>query len=145
MNENADKHLDSLSRRVIGESAVESPSFDFTKSVMSQINALNTSSATTYVPLISKWVWAIIALVFAAIVGFVSFGTTTTLITLSSGEKSSWLDRLILERISAYEFVNPLSQLEFSQTTVYGVVLFALMLCIQIPLLKRYFNKRLEV
>nr|WP_321230772.1 hypothetical protein [uncultured Psychroserpens sp.] len=131
MNENADKHLDNLSRKVIGKSAVESPSFDFTKSVMSQINALSTSSVTTYVPLISKKVWALIILVFAGIIGYVSFGT--------SEEKNSWLSDL------DYEFVNPLSNLEFSQTSVYAVLFLALMICIQIPLLKHYFNKRYEV
>ena len=131
MNENADKHLDNLSRKVIGKSAVESPSFDFTKNVMSQINALSTSSVTTYVPLISKKVWALIALVFAGIIGYVSFGT--------SEEKNSWLSDL------DYEFVNPLSNLEFSQTSVYAVLFLALMICIQIPLLKHYFNKRYEV
>ncbi|MFD2916387.1 hypothetical protein [Psychroserpens luteus] len=131
MNENADKHLDNLSRKVIGKSVVESPSFDFTKSVMSQINALSTSSVTTYVPLISKKVWALIILVFAGIIGYVSFGT--------SEEKNSWLSDL------DYEFVNPLSNLEFSQTSVYAVLFLALMICIQIPLLKHYFNKRYEV
>lgn len=131
MNENADKHLDNLSRKVIGKSAVESPSFDFTKNVMSQINALSTSSVTTYVPLISKKVWALIILVFAGIIGYVSFGT--------SEEKNSWLSDL------DYEFVNPLSNFEFSQTSVYAVLFLALMICIQIPLLKHYFNKRYEV
>ena len=51
MNENADKHLDNLSRRVIGKSAVESPSFDFTQTIMAQIKELKTSKVTTYVPL----------------------------------------------------------------------------------------------
>lgn len=145
MNENADKHLDNLSRKVIGELAVESPSFDFTKSVMSQINALSSSSVTTYVPLISKTVWALIALVFVGIVGFVNFGASDTSTTLSTTEKSSWLDRLILERLPGYEFVNPLANLDLSQTTVYGIVLFAFMICIQVPLLKHYFNKRYEI
>jgi hypothetical protein len=130
MNENADKHLDNLSRKVIGKSAVESTSLDFTTSVMSQINALNSSSVTTYVPLISKTVWILIILVFAGVVGYVSFGT--------SEEKNSWLSNL------DYEFVNPLTTLELSQTVVYSVLLFAIMICIQIPLLKHHFNKRYQ-
>lgn len=130
MNENADKHLDNLSRKVIGKSAVESTSLDFTTSVMSQINALNSSSVTTYVPLISKRVWILIILVFAGVVGYVSFGT--------SEEKNSWLSNL------DYEFVNPLTTLELSQTVVYSVLLFAIMICIQIPLLKHHFNKRYQ-
>ena len=133
MNENADKDLDSLSRKVIGKSAIESPSLDFTKNVMSQINALSSSSVTTYVPLISKKVWALVALLFAGIVWLTSSG--------ASEEKSSWVSDLDLK----YEFVNPLAHLELSQTVVYSLVLFAIMFCIQIPLLKYHFNKRFDV
>ena len=133
MNENADKGLDSLSRKVIGKSAIESPSFDFTKHVMSQINALSSSSVTTYVPLISKKVWALIAIVFAGIVWFTRSG--------ASEEKSSWVSNLDLD----YELVSPFATLELSQTVVYSVLLFAIMICIQIPLLKHYFNKRFDV
>ena len=133
MNENADKGLDSLSRKVIGKSAIESPSFDFTKRVMSQINALSSSSVTTYVPLISKKVWALIATVFAGIVWLTRSG--------ASKEKSSWVSNLDLD----YEFVSPFATLELSQTVVYAVLLFAIMFCIQIPLLKHYFNKRFDV
>lgn len=137
MNENADKHLDNLSRKVIGKSAIESPSMDFTKNLMLQINALNSSGITTYAPLISKWVWTLIGLVFAGIVWFVS--------SKPSEEKSSWLDTVTLDALSNHTFVNPLAELELSQTVMYSVVLFAIMFCVQIPLLKYYFNKRYEV
>lgn len=141
MNENADKDLDSLSRKVIGKSAIESPSFNFTKSVMSQINALGSSNVTTYVPLISKQVWVLIALVFVGVFGFVSSGTSDTSTTLSTSEKIGWMSKLNLE----YEFANPLAHIELSQTAIYGVILIAVMICIQIPLLKHYFDKRFEV
>ncbi|WP_040282683.1 hypothetical protein [Psychroserpens damuponensis] len=142
MNENADKHLDHLSRKVMGKSAVESPSFDFTNRVMSQITSLSTSSATTYVPLISKTVWGLIIVLFVALTVFLGFVTSHRQTT---HEKSSWLDRLALESISNYEFINPLAHLHLSQTTLYGIVLFAFMFSIQIPVLKHYFNKRFEV
>jgi len=132
MNENANKDLDNLSRKVIGKLAIESPSFDFTKTVMSQINALSSSSVTTYVPLISKQVWALIALAFVGVFGFVSSG--------ASEEKSGWISKLNLE----YEFANPLAHIELSQTVIYSVVLCAVMICIQIPLLKHYCDKRFE-
>jgi hypothetical protein len=132
MNENADKDLDNLSRKVIGKSAIESPSFDFTKTVMSQINALSSSSVTTYVPLISKQVWTLIELAFVGVFGVVSSG--------ASEEKSGWISKLNLE----YEFANPLAHIELSQTVIYSVVLCAVMICIQIPLLKHYCDKRFE-
>ena len=136
MNENADKHLDNLSRKVIGKSAIESPSFDFTATVMSQIKELGKSKATTYVPLISKRVWFVLALATIGIVIYSIFGTSTT--------DSGLLDKIGMERFSNIEFNNPLDNFNVSQTLVYAVALFALMLCIQIPFLKHYFNKRYE-
>ena len=132
MNENADKHLDNLSRKVMGKSSVESPSFDFTNVVMSQVQALN-YSVTTYKPLISKWIWSLILLGVIAVFGYVIFGNATS--------ESTWLKDLNLEGIS----FNPLPEFNPSQSMNYAVLLFAIMLCIQIPLLKHYFNKRFEV
>ncbi|WP_323788098.1 hypothetical protein [Psychroserpens sp.] len=138
MKENADKHLDDLSRKVIGKSAVESPSFDFTQRIMTQIKALNTAKATTYVPLISKRIWLLIALGVVAIVGYS--------IVKAPDSKSSWLKDLSLNQMQfpSIEFPNPFAGQDFSQITVYATLFMLLMLCIQIPLLKQYFNKRLE-
>jgi len=136
MKENADKHLDHLSRKVIGKSSIESPSFDFTQTVMTHINELKTSKVTTYVPLISKRVWSIIAIIFVGLLGYTFFGTST--------QKTNWADKLGLEELPNLELNNPLANLEVSQTLIYSVLLFAIMLCIQIPILKRYFDKRFE-
>lgn len=136
MNESADKHLDNLSRKVIGESAIENPSFDFTQTVMSQITALNSSKATTYVPLISKRVWSLLAIVFVGVLGYLVLG--------SSNVESGWLSEIGIDRFLNYEISNPLSGFNMSQTMIYSIVLFGLMFCVQIPLLKRYFDKRLE-
>jgi len=137
MKESADKLLDDLSRKVIGESTIESPSLDFTQTLMSQIKTLHANKVTTYEPLISMRSWVLIAFGMIAIFGYSVFGT--------SKSESSLLSDLGLERFSNYEFTNPLANMEFSQTLIYAVVLFAVMFCIQIPLLKRYFDQRLEV
>nr|WP_321233618.1 hypothetical protein [uncultured Psychroserpens sp.] len=131
MKENADKHLDNLSRKVVGKSSIESPSFDFTNVVMSQIKALN-SSVTTYQPLISKRMWSFIMIGVITVFGYVIFGNMTI--------KNEWLRDLSLETVS----FNPFPEFNPSQTMIYAVLLFAIMFCIQIPLLKRYFDKRLE-
>lgn len=133
MNENADKHLDKLSRKVIGKSVIESPSFDFTTTVMSQIEALNVSSVTTYKPLISKRIWTLILLGVIAVFGYVIFGNSSTNI--------KWLNDLNLPSVS----LNPFPDFSPSQTMVYAVLLFAIMLCVQISFLKRYLDKRVEV
>ncbi|WP_460219796.1 hypothetical protein [Psychroserpens sp. MEBiC05023] len=131
MNENADKHLDNLSRKVIGKSSIDSPSFDFTHTVMSQIYALNTS-VTTYKPLISKRVWFVIMVAVVSVFSYVIFGNSSTDI--------KWLRDLNMQGVSLDVFPD----FKPSQTLVYAVLLFAIMLCIQIPLLKRYFDKRIE-
>ncbi|MCK8479668.1 hypothetical protein [Psychroserpens algicola] len=131
MNENVDKYLDGLSRKVIGKSSVESPSFDFTQRVMSKIESLNTS-VTTYRPLISKPVWAVILLGVIAVFGYVIFGKLTL--------NYEWIQDLSLDKVS----FNPLPDFSLSQTMTYAILLFAVMLCVQVPLLKRYFDKRLD-
>ena len=136
MNENADKHLDDLSRKVIGKSAIEHTSLDFTQTVMSQIKALQPSKVTTYVPLISKRMWLVMGIGMVAVLVFITFNT--------SGQESGWLSKIGFDSITNYEFKNPLASLELSQTVIYALFFFAIMLCIQIPLLKGYFDKRFE-
>lgn len=137
MNENADKHLDELSRKVMRHSTIEHPSIDFTQNVMSQVENIATSDVTTYVPLISKRLWFLIITALVAIGSLAFFGIFNN--------SNSWFDRLPLDRISEYSFPNPFATIEFSQTVLYAALLFAIMMCIQIPILKRYFDKRLEV
>ena len=132
MQESADKHLDDLSRKVIGKSMIASPSLDFTPSIMSQIKRLSRSNATTYVPLISKRMWSLIVIGVIALFAFVIFGT--------SGDSNVWLQRLTLDKFN----LNNLTKFEFSKTLLYAVVLFAFMICIQIPMLKRFLDKRYE-
>ncbi len=138
MKENADKYLDDLSRKVIGRSSVESTSTDFTSNVMSQIKAYSKSKVTTYVPLISKRIWILIVLGFLAIVVYAIFKSPDT--------GSSWLKKWNLEQfqLSNFEFTSPFSTLDVSQVTLYATLLMAVMLCIQIPVLKHYFNKRMD-
>ncbi|MDG5492078.1 hypothetical protein [Psychroserpens sp. SPM9] len=136
MKENADKHLDKLSRKVIGKSAIESPSFDFTQVVMHQVQALQSPKATTYVPLISKRVWLVIALMFVGVMSYLIFG--------SSAANNKWVTALGLEHLPDVDLSYFLAQVEFSQTLIYAIMLFGIMLCVQIPILKRYFDKRLE-
>ena len=138
MKENADKYLDDLSRKVIGKSSVESTSVDFTANVMSQIKALSGSKVTTYVPLISKQIWTLIGFGFIAIVVYAVF--------FASSSNSSWLNTWNLDTFQSLDLGlnNPLASFDVSQVTMYAIVFLALMLCVQIPVLKYYFNKRMD-
>jgi hypothetical protein len=132
MNENTNKHLDHFIDKVMKSSTLETPSFDFTSKVMSQITATQKNTVTIYKPLFSKTAWGILILLTAGIVGFSVFSKDNTTL--------GWLDQLDFSRVS-----NVFSGIKISQTAMYSLMMFAVMLFIQIPLLKHYFNKRFDV
>ena len=138
MKENIDKYLNDVSRKVITEGAIQSPSFNFTDNVMVQVEELNKKHVTTYKPLISKTTWVLIA------VGFMSL-IVYALISNNHIESSSWLNKIDFNILSNNNVTNTLSSFKLPKILIYAVVFFGLMVCIQIPFLKNYFNKRLEL
>ncbi|GAA3598113.1 hypothetical protein Q4Q39_19620 [Flavivirga amylovorans] len=136
MKENADKYLDSLAKKVIKEASLERPSFNFTASVMSQVTELSNNTITVYKPLISKTGWIVISIVFLALIIYMLLGIQE--------EPVSWFDSLDLSVLSDNKILNLFSGFSIPKTLIYAVVLFGLMFCIQIPLLKSHFNQRLQ-
>ena len=67
MQDKTDKYLDDLTKKVIKIGSIESPSFNFTDTVMSQVEALGKNQLTVYKPLISKKKWALILIIFLLI------------------------------------------------------------------------------
>ncbi len=128
--ERDEKKIEMFIDKLLSNEVLEQPSFDFTDKVMSKVEAV--SSITVYKPLIPKYVWTLIAIGFMVLVGYVIFKEPSL--------KSSWLDGFNLSGVS-----NPLRNISFnfSKTLMYAMVLLAVMLSIQIPLLKHYFNKRM--
>lgn len=131
MKENANKHIDHFVDKVMKSSNMETPSFDFTAKVMSQITVPSKSAVTVYEPLISKTTWGILLVLTAGMVGFSIFNQESTSL--------GWFDKLDFSIVS-----NLFSGVKISQTTMYSLLMFGVMLFIQIPLLKHYFNKRFE-
>lgn len=131
MKENANKHIDQFVDRVMKSSKLETPSFDFTAKIMSQITVNQRSKVTVYKPLISKTTWGILLVLTAGMVGFQIFSQESTSL--------GWFDKLDFSIVS-----NLFSGVKISQTTMYSLLMFGVMLFIQIPLLKHYFNKRFE-
>lgn len=131
MKENANKNIDQFVDRVMKSSKLETPSFDFTAKVMSQITVNQISKVTVYKPLISKTTWGILLVLTAGMVGFQIFSQESTSL--------GWFDKLDFSIVS-----NLFSGVKISQTTMYSLLMFGVMLFIQIPLLKHYFNKRFE-
>ena len=125
-----DKNIEKLVENMMKLESVQKPSHDFTSSVMQQIEALEQSKVTIYKPLISKPVWYAIGFGMVALIGFLLFGNTTV--------ENTWLPEM------NYNLSYKFPEIEFSSTMMYAMVFLVLMLGIQIPLLKNYFDKRFE-
>lgn len=131
--ESDEKKIEAFIEKLMSADALEQPSVDFTDKVMSMVEAVANSEATVYKPLIPKSVWFIIIGGFIALVGY---------LTINESEvNSSWLNRFDWSNVSLNLFENVSNNL--SSTLMYAVVFLAIMVSIQVPLLKYYFNKRM--
>ena len=131
--EKDEKRIEALIDKLLANETLEQPASDFTENVMSEVEAISNSISTVYKPLIPKSVWLLIAVSFVALFGFIYLKEPAT--------SSGWLERFNLSNIA----INPLENVSFnfSKTLMYAVVLLAIMVSIQVPLLKHYFNKRM--
>ena len=134
MNENENKRIDNLSRKVIVKASVESPSFDFTAQIMTQLTALGQSQATVYKPLISKKAWFVIFGTFAALLAYAFFGT-------QQQASEPFLDFSILDKTKV---LYTLPRFTFSKTLSYALLFLSLMVLIQVSFLKDYFDRKFE-
>ena len=137
MKNNIDKHLEKLTNKIMEETSLESPSFDFTDNIMSQVQIIKTSDVTVYKPLISKSIWILIALGFITLIGYLILGTTS--------QDSEALFTINFDALFNNRFTKALSAMKFSDTLMYAIVSLGIMLFIQIPLLKNYFDNRLAI
>ena len=137
MKNNIDKHIEKLIDKTMKHSELESPSTNFTNAVMDRVNALEKISVTTYRPLFSKPMWIALFAIAVVIVSYIVFGAGVS--------ESSWFDTIDLSVITETKLSNALSGFEVSKTVVYAIVFFGLMLFIQVPILKKYFDNRLVV
>ena len=126
----SDEYYENLVDKVMAESGLQKPSADFTSKIMSQVLAIEKNKSIVYKPLISKPVWFVIFGCLIAFIGYVVFAwNKATDYDLMSTLYYSKIDNLV-----------PVFQ--FSKSTSYAVFIVVLMLLIQIPLLKNYYDKR---
>ena len=135
MNKNEDKHIEKMVDSLMKDRALDTPSFDFTSKVMSQVLATKTSDITTYRPLISKNTLIIICGVILAFIGYGIFYDNS-----ASNNQLPHFD--FIPHFDSIPFISLTKSLQFSTATIYSVVLTALMLFIQIPLLKNYYDSK---
>jgi len=131
-----DKHIDDFVNKLMKETTLESPSLDFTDQIMMQVEAFKERKITAYKPLISKRIWAVIGLAILSTSIYLFFNTPSN--------ESRWLSQLNFSVITNNNITQTLSGFTLSKTLMYTIVGFALMICVQIPLLKNHFDKRFE-
>tara|TARA_R110002153_G_scaffold113619_1_gene255911 strand:- start:2969 stop:3370 length:402 start_codon:yes stop_codon:yes gene_type:complete len=133
MNEAHDKKLEQLIDKMMKEMVVESPSIDFTSSIMSKVEIVANSNATAYKPLISIPVWiGLFALIVGALVYPLFFSTTET----------GLLSHLDSNVMNYNPIIEKLSRLIFSKKMIYTAVIFAVLFAVQVSFLKVHFKKR---
>lgn len=134
MQVNENKELEKLVSKMMRESALESPSFDFTSKVMSQVLTTKPSEVTVYKPLISTTAFITI---FGLIFIFCAY-----LFMYKEGQNESLFTTIHFSKLYNNRL---LSGFSISKISVYAVAVSILMFYIQIPFLKNHFDKRFEV
>lgn len=124
----SDKNVERFVEKIMHETSLETPSFDFTSKIMEQVLMAEKSKVIKYEPLISKPVWYSIFGIILAMISYAFFNGTT----------ESQFD-------FNFQIPNFMPDIHFSDTTSYTVLIVAVMILIQIPILKNYFNKRFQV
>ena len=130
--EHDNNKLDAMLERLMRDEALESPSDGFTDKVMDKVYALEASSATAYKPLISKRTWLLIAMLFLALVVYV--------ILNGNSAESQWLSTIEVPKFELNLFDN--FNFQFSKTLSYGAIFLAVMIGVQMTILKSYFDRR---
>lgn len=137
MEKHFDKKIEELSDRLMKESSLEKLSFNFTDAVMKEVNQVSVSKITEYKPLISKQIWVLIASALLVVLYII--------VNNSNPSETNLFDVINFNALFEHQFITSFSSITVSKTVMYTIVLFGLMLCVQIPILKNYFDRRLEV
>ena len=132
--EKDDKKIEDLVNKLMATDQLEKAPLNFTEKVMDKIEGLSGSTSIVYKPLIPKYVWGLLAIGFVALIGRILFKSPSDSVSLSERYNLPDISFNLLENMS----------FNFSSTLMYAVVLFAVMISIQIPLFKQYFNSRLS-
>src|SRR5690606_25506822 len=134
MKATKNKQLEKVVDKWMQEDSLQTPSLDFTQLVMSQVETVKISTSTVYKPIISKTTWAILGVVFVLVMGYI-------ISSLNLEGESSVLHTISIPEIDMKSLV---PSFKLSSVMLYALAFFSLMVGVQIPLLKRYFEKRLD-
>lgn len=128
----SDKNLEQLIDKMMSEDQLQSPSFDFTSKIMSEVLVLEEKKLKTYKPLISKSVWIFIGLALVGLVTYVSVN--------SGSEQNLEIGKVYVDKIS-----NVFSGIHLSKNILYALLIVPFMILIQVGVLKNYFDKKYQL
>lgn len=134
MENNEDVNIEKLVEQMMLNTALESPSVDFTQTVMSEVLALGKSKSLIYKPILSRRTWLVIFLgiIVIFIYSFFNSASATTIFNINFVHfKFDKLEKIF------QDFKMP-------SLTGYVILLATLMIIIQTFLLKKYLDKRFE-
>lgn len=134
MHEKTDEQMDNLVKKVIVKASLETPSFNFTAQIMTQLEAKKQSESTIYKPLISRTVWITIFVGFAVLIVYSFFGMQQ--------ESQNWIRDF--DGLTYSAIFNKFPKITVSKTVLYALVSLSVMVLIQVSVLKDYLDKRFE-
>jgi len=137
------KNIEEITKYIIKEAQIESPSEDFLDKVMNSVKLESKLSLTkVYQPLISKSAWLLIITVFFGLSIFMFAGNSENSYVFSK-IGVSFFDKItsikVLENISS---INIFKNIHFSTTFTYSFIFFSILVMLQLYFIKNYFNKQ---
>ena len=129
------QELDAFAKKYVKEIKVEQPSLDFTVSIMKTIIKESKTKVFKATPLISKKGWAAILV---SVVGIL-------FIPFKESEKGvDYLSKIDFSFFNNIEIPNLFNSISISNTVLYSILMFGLMVLVQVFYLKKYFESRLN-
>jgi hypothetical protein len=132
MKSKDDKNMENLVEKIMKDTALETPSFDFTSKVMSDVFSREKKQSFSYKPVISKRGWLIVFAAIGSLIIWIIFNV--------SGNKTS--SNFDFSFINADKIFKIFGGFQLSGITTNIILLAMLMMFIQILFLKSYLNKR---
>jgi len=128
-----DKNIEKLTKYIIKEAKVESPSNNFLKKVMDSVKLeREIALSKTYNPLISKPIWLLIVVLFVVLSIFILSNTSTNPSLFSK------IDLSFFDKLPSFNF---LEKIHFSNTFTFSFVFFSILVVLQLVIIKNYYNK----
>lgn len=127
------EELDTFAEKYVKEIKQEQPSFDFTASIMETIAKESTAKVFKTTALISKKAWFVISVLLLAAI-FIPFKTSNKEFLNLPKVNFSFFDKI--------QIPNLFESFTVSNTVLYSILFFGLMVIAQVVFLKNHFNKR---